>query len=86
MKPYIIELRHYIADNPIQFDYDCDYPALDLLYLHYTESHSLSNAKTKQTNAVLNSFLEELPSRDNDRVFGLLATLCSEHERIAFLI
>lgn len=85
MDLYIKKLRQYIADNPIQFDYDCDHPALDSLYWHYTESHSLSNDKTKQADAVLNACLEELPLKDNDKVFGLLVTLCAEHERIAFL-
>lgn len=56
MESYIKKLRQYIADNPIRFDYDCNHPALDSLYWHYTESHSLSNDKTKQADADLNAF------------------------------
>ena len=85
MDSYIKKLRQYIADNPIRFDYDCDHTALDSLYWHYTESHSLSNEKTKPADADINACLDELSLKDNDRVFSLLATLCAEHERIAFL-
>lgn len=85
MDSYVRRLRQYIAANPIQFDEDCDHPALDSLYWHYTESHSMSNSKTKRADQDLYVCLEALPLEDNNKVFNLVATLCAEHERIAFL-
>ena len=85
MDSYIKKLRQYIAANPVRFDYDCDHPALDSLYWHYTESHSMSNEKTKQADQDLYHCIEALSLEDNNRVFNLVATLCAEHERIAFL-
>ena len=85
MNSYIRKLRQYIAANPVQFDYDCDHPALDSLYWHYTESHSMGNNITKQADQDLYVCLESLSLEDNNKVFNLVATLCAEHERIAFL-
>lgn len=85
MKAYLEKLKAYVEIHPIQFDDDCDFPALDSLYWHYSECHNMSNGKTKQASANLNACLEELSLKDNDRVFFLVGALCAEHERIAFL-
>lgn len=85
MDSYIRKLRQYIAANPVKFDEDCDHPALDSLYWHYTESHSMSNNITKQADQELFVCLEGLSFEDNSRLSSLIITLCAEHERIAFL-
>lgn len=85
MDSYIKKLRQYIAANPIQFDDDCDHPALDSLYWHYSECHNMSNAKTKATSRALNEHLGKLSFQENDQAFSLVGALCAEHERIAFL-
>ena len=85
MKKYIEKLRQYIAANPIRFDDDCDHPALDSLYWHYSECHNMSNRKTKAAGRELNEHMGELFFQENDRVFSLVGALCAEHERIAFL-
>lgn len=85
MKEYLIQLRQYVAATPIQFDDDCDLPALDSLYWHYSECHNMSNAKTKAASRALDEHLGELSFRENDHVFSLVGALCTEHERIAFL-
>ena len=85
MEKYIQQLRQHIAANPIQFDDDCDSPALDSLYWHYSECHNMSNAKTKAASRALNEHLGNLSFRENDDVFSLVGALCAEHERIAFL-
>ena len=71
MKAYLEKLKAYVEIHPIQFDDDCDFPALDSLYWHYSECHNMSNGKTKQASANLNACLEELSLKDNDRVFSL---------------
>ena len=85
MKKYIEGLRQYVVANPIQFDDDCDHPALDSLYWHYSECHNMSNKKTKAASQDLHDYLAALSFRKNDEVFSLVGTLCAEHERIAFL-
>ena len=85
MKKYIEKLRQYIAVNPIQFDDDCDHPALDSLYWHYSECHNMSNEKTKAASRALNEHLGGLSFRENDQAFSLVGALCTENERIAFL-
>ena len=71
MNPYLEKLKAYVETHPIQFDDECDFPALDCLYWHYSECHNMSNEKTKQASADLNACLEELSLKDNDRVFSL---------------
>lgn len=85
MKAYFEKLKAYVETHPIQFDDECDFPALDCLYWHYSECHNMSNEKTKQANADLNACLDDLSLKDNDRVFFLVGVLCTEHERITFL-
>lgn len=85
MKEYLIQLRQYVAANPIQFDDDCDHPALDSMYWHYSSCHNMSNEKTKAASRDLHDYLGDLSFRENDNVFSLVGALCAEHERIAFL-
>lgn len=85
MDDYIKKLRQYVADDPTLFDDDCDHPALDSLYWHYGECHTMSNEKTKAASCALNAHLSNLSFQENDKVFCLVGTLCAEHERIAFL-
>lgn len=85
MKAYLEKLKAYVEAHPIQFDDDCDLPALDSLYWHYSECHNMSNEKTKQASADLNACLDDLSLKDNNRVFCFVGALCAEHERIAFL-
>lgn len=84
MKTDLEKLKSYIETHPIQFDDDCDFPALDSLYWHYSECHNMSNERTKQASANLSACLRDLSRKDTDRVFCLVGTLCAEHERIAF--
>lgn len=85
MDNYMKKLRQYVAANPIQFDDDCDHPTLDSLYWHYSEYHNMSNANTRAASRALNEYLSELSFHENDQVFSLVNTLCSEYERVAFL-
>lgn len=81
---YLEKLKAYVETHQIQFDDDCDFPALDSLYWHYAECHNMSNEKTKQASADLSAYLSDLSRKDTDRVFCLVGALCAEHERIAF--
>lgn len=85
MKEYLNQLRQYIAANPIRFDEQCDYPALDSLYWHYSGCHNMSNEETKAASRDLHDYLDSLSFQEHDEVFSLTGILCAEHERIAFL-
>ncbi len=85
MDKYIKRLRRYIEANPTLFDDDCDHPALDSLYWHYSESHCMSNDKTKAANRAIRDYFGNPSPQEEDTIFTLIGTLCAEHERIAFL-
>ena len=85
MKKYIDQLRRYAAANPIQFDNDCECPALDALYWHYSETHDMSNDKTVKAYRALDEYFSGVPFKEQNKIFMLVGSLCAEHERIAFL-
>ncbi len=85
MDNYIKRLHRYVSNNPILFDVDCDHPALDSLYWHYSESHYIGNETTKAVGNELSDELARLSYDENNKVFSLVGTLCTEHERIVFL-
>ncbi|MGM9669304.1 MAG: hypothetical protein ACI3VZ_06075 [Faecousia sp.] len=85
MKTYLQKPKAYIIANPTKFDEDCPLPALDSLYWHYTEYHTMTNAKTKQASQNLSTYLQFLPPKKRDTIYCLASTLCAEHESIAFI-
>lgn len=50
MKSYLDKLKTYVESHPIRLDDDCDFPALDSLYWHYSSCHSMTSEKAKQAN------------------------------------
>ena len=85
MKSYLRKLKAYVKSNPTIFDEDCPLPALDSLYWHYTECHTMTNEKTKQASRNLSAYLRFLPPKKRDDIYGLASSLCAEHESIAFI-
>ena len=85
MKSYLRKLKAYVKSNPTIFDEDCPLPALDTLYWHYTEYHTMTNEKTKQASRNLSAYLQFLPPKKWDTIYCLASTLCIEHESIAFI-
>lgn len=85
MKTYLQKLKAYIKAHPTKFDDDCPLPALDSLYWHYTEYHTMTNTKTKQASQNFSAYLQFLPPKKRDTIYCLASTLCAEHESIAFI-
>ena len=85
MKTYLRKLKAHVKANPTRFDDDCPLPALDSLYWHYTECHTMTNEKTKQASRNLNAYLQFLPPKKRDAIYCLASALCAEHESIAFI-
>ena len=85
MKFYLRKLKAYVNANPTRFDDDCPLPALDSLYWHYIECHTMTNEKTRQASRNLSAYLRFLPPKKRDDIYGLASMLCAEHESIAFI-
>ena len=85
MKSYLQKLKAYVSAIPTRFDDDCPLPALDSLYWHYTECHTMSNERTKQASRNLSVYLRFLPPKKRDSIHCLVNTLCAEHESLAFI-
>lgn len=77
--------KDYVRAHPVQFGNDCDSPALNALYWHYSECHAMSSKQAKQASDDLNAYLEAQGTERREEGFSLINALCAEHERIAFL-
>ena len=85
MDSLLNELRRYFEEHPIQFHEDCAQPSLNALYGLYSETHIMSNDRTRQLDTALNYALAALTYCQKDTVFSTVNSLCAEHEQIAFL-
>ena len=74
----------YIKDHPIQIDDNSGQQILDGLYWLYSESHNMSDARTKAAAQTLYDRLDNLSDEESDDIFSLAISLCAEHERLAF--
>ena len=85
MKDYLVKLKTQIESDPLTFYDSGDVPALDSLYLHYTECYSIHSDLTKRLSGELNDLMSTLPYIDGDRICSLTSELAAEHERIGFV-
>lgn len=85
MKDYLTKLKSQIEADPLTFYDGGDVPALDSLYLHYTECYCMHSGLTKQLSEELNGLLSALPYTDGDRICSLSSELAAEYERIGFV-
>ena len=73
-----------IKDHPIQIDENSGQKVLDGLYWLYSESHNMSDTRTKAAAQTLHDRLDNLSDEESDDIFSLAISLCAEHERLAF--
>lgn len=85
MKDYLAKLKSQIEADPLTFYDGGDIPALESLYLHYTECYCMRSDLTKQLSREMNELLSSLPFADGDKVCSLSSELAAEHERIGFV-
>lgn len=85
MKDYLVKLKSQIESDPLTFYDGGGIPALESLYLHYTECYCMHSDLTKQLSQEINELLSNLPFADGDRVCSLASELAAEHERIGFV-
>ena len=81
MKSYLRKLKAYIKANPTMFDDDCPLPALDSLYWHYTECHTMTNEKTKLASRNLSAHLRFLPPKRRDTIYCLAHARKSRYQQ-----
>ena len=84
MRAYLAKLKSQIEADPLTFYDGGDIPALESLYLHYTECYCMHSDLTKQLSYELNELLSALPFADGDKICSLSSELAAEHERIGF--
>ena len=85
MKDYLAKLKSQIEADPLTFYDGGDIPALESLYLHYTECYCMHSDLTKQLSQELNELLDDLPFADGNKICSLSSELAAEHERIGFV-
>ena len=78
-------MKAYIEAHPFDpGDSDCE-TVLDQLYQVYQESHESDPPDIRDGFRELDDLLRHLPLEDNNTVFNLCCSLCTDYEHKAFL-
>ena len=85
MKDYLLKLKSQIEADPLTFYDGGNIPALESLYIHYTECYCMHSYLTKQLSQEMNELLSSLPFAEGDKVCSLSSELAAEHEKIGFI-
>ncbi len=85
MNIYVEKLKSYLLEQlPDYGDSDAS-SLLEMLYDYYTTTTPTINERIRNYFSVLDNILAPLSWEENNAVFDLTCTLCSEYERHAFL-
>lgn len=85
LNSYLSRLKAYIQEHPLSFEESVGFPALDTLWWHFSQFHSIQSEKTEQGYHDLYPLLAPLGPEVEDKVISAVGCLCAEHERIAFM-
>ena len=85
MKLTAEKIRAYFDSRQIDFSRMGAASLLDFIYQCYSEFHALDNEQIRACFADLEHFHDALPIEESDRLFSLVARLCIEYERAAFI-
>ena len=77
-------IRAYFETHKIDFSILGAESLLDFIYQCYSEIHSMDNEQIRACFADLEHFHETMSLDESDRLFSLVARLCTEYERAAF--
>lgn len=84
MKLTAEKIRAYFESRQIDFKRAGAESLLDFIYQCYSEFHSIDNEQIRACLADLEHFHDAMLIEESDRLFGLVADLCTEYERAAF--
>ena len=85
MNPYIMKLKTYLDENPLDYSHSEVNSLLEVLYLFYTENNPVDRSVVKQHFSNLDWIFAELPLDKSDQLFGAICDLYAECERLAFV-
>lgn len=77
-------LISHLQENPITFDTDTGTPCLEALWWHYAGFHPIQSEKSKELDRLIREKMSSHYAADVDEVMDLIASLCTEYERLAF--
>ena len=78
-------IRAYFETRKIDFSILGAESLLEFIYQCYSEFHSFDNEQIRACFAELDHFHETMSIEESDRLFHLVARLCTEYERAAFM-
>ena len=85
MKLTAEKIRAYFETRKIDFSILGAESLLEFIYQCYSEFHALDNEQIRACSADLDHFHETMSIEESDRLFHLVARLCIEYERTAFV-
>ena len=85
MKLTAEKIRAYFETRKIDFSNAGAESLLEFIYQCYSEIHSLDNKQIRACFADLEHFHEAVSLEESDRLFSIVARLCIEYERAAFM-
>ena len=85
MKPYIENLKTYLAENPPDYG-DCDaHTVLEMLYTYYSQYNRMDTPQIKSDIETLYQQLTDKSLREWDNIIDTVTTLCWQHENARFV-
>ena len=85
MKPYIEDLKTYLAENPPDYS-DCDtHSVLEMLYTYYSQYNHMDTPQIKSDIKTLYQQLTGKSLRERDNIIDTVTTRCWHHEKSGFI-
>ena len=85
MKPYIEQLKNYLAEHPPRYPDTDIHTLLEYLYRYYVNDNPVSSDELEALFQTLEPVFEALPLDESDLLFRTVCDICTAHERAAFL-
>ena len=83
MKPYIAELKRWLAENPPSFGNGDS--ILTMLYETYNEANRMDDDRIKEDFHELYQAMNGMPLWEMDQIIYPVCLLCRDHERTGFV-
>lgn len=85
MNPYIENLKHFLANQTPNFGYKDADSLLKMLHYYYTAENPIDSVALRCRFRDVETLLSRFTLEEHSRIFQIIADLCVEHEREAFL-
>ncbi|MBR5570471.1 MAG: hypothetical protein IKW10_06215 [Oscillospiraceae bacterium] len=85
MDSYMQLLHQYLSEHQPNYGWRDAESLLEMIYHYYTEDNPVDNDYIKKQFEQVHEILRKLSLAENDRIFLLTVSLCSECEKQAFI-